>query len=68
MAGFVISGARNRGDGRVVYEVVTDSLQRLYVMVPYRYATSDQATEIIEHAIAGITRPTKPTGITTNGA
>lgn len=55
-----MSTMRDTGNGRVVYELVTDQLQRMFVMVPRRLSTSEQVGPILEHAIAGLVQPTKP--------
>ena len=61
MSDYVISTMRRHGSGMVLYGIVTDTLQRMTVAVPYKFATSDQATAIIDHAVAGLDRPPKPT-------
>lgn len=63
----MISTMRRHGNGLVLYGIVTDTLQRMTVAVPYKFATTDQAEQIIEHAIAGLDRPAKPVHATSGG-
>lgn len=57
---WVISSVRTSPGGNVSYEVVTNSLQRLYVTVPRSFTTDDERDTIIEQALAGLIKPGKP--------
>jgi hypothetical protein len=56
-----VSTVRPDGRGNVIYEIVTDTLQRVHVTVP-RTATDDRtAHSIIDAALVGIYARPKPT-------
>lgn len=60
MAGYVVSTIRAGIGPFVIYEIVTDRLQRMYVAVPRKHTDAATADDIIRHTIAARSAPGKP--------
>lgn len=58
--GYVISTIRTAPSGAIVYELVTDHLQRMYVSVRRRFTDDATAHAVIDHAIAARYARPKP--------
>jgi len=57
---WTVSSVRPSPTGNVVYEVVTNSLQRLHVTVPYAQTGAGQPEIIIQRTIDALGAPGKP--------
>lgn len=60
MAGYVISTVRPAPGGNVMFEVVTDRLQRLYVQMPSARTSADEIDGTITAAIAALAAKPSP--------
>lgn len=47
--------------GNAIYEIVTDTLQRIHVMVPYANTDAETVGAIIDAALQGLYAKPKPT-------
>jgi hypothetical protein len=60
MGSYVISTTRPTLTGNVVFEVVTDQLQRLYVTMPNRQTDGPTIDTTIRAALGALYRPPDP--------
>lgn len=60
MDGYVISTIRAGIGPFVLYEIVTDRLQRMYVAIPRNLTDAATADDIIRHTITARSAPGKP--------
>lgn len=65
--GYTITRASRVSDRLVAIELVLPGLQRATITVPYRFTDLDDLRTVIDHAVAGIHRPTKPVGVPGSG-
>lgn len=65
---YVIEGARRITNELATVQIITDTLQRLHVTVPYARSSAADLDVIVQAAIDGLNRPPKPLGHTPNGA
>lgn len=59
--GYMISTTRAAGAGKVMFEVVTDDLQRLTVQMRSRQTSRENIDATIRHAIDALYTPPSPT-------
>lgn len=57
---YVIEGARRISDELATVQVITDTLQRLHVTVPYARSSAADLGVVVRAAIDGLNRPPKP--------
>lgn len=57
---YTVENARRISPRLVTVQVITDTLQRLHVTVPYARSSADDLTLVIGAALAGLNRPPKP--------
>lgn len=60
MPGYVVSTIRSGIGPFVLYEIVTDRLQRMYVAVPREHTDATTADDIIRHTITARSAPGEP--------
>lgn len=60
MSSYVISTIRTAPGGGVIYEVVTDRLQRAYVNVPRKFTDAATAHDVITHTLEALAARPKP--------
>lgn len=59
---YVVEGTRRISDRLVTVQVITDTLQRMHVTVPYALSSDADIATAIDAAIKGLNAPTKPLG------
>lgn len=59
-AGYVVSTVRPHGSHKVMFEVVTDDLQRLTVQMRSERTSAEDIDATITHAIAALYAPPSP--------
>lgn len=59
---YVVEGTRRISDRLVTVQVITDTLQRLHVTVPYALSSDADIATVIGAAVSAINVPPKPLG------
>lgn len=57
---YTIEGARRINDELATVQIITDTLQRLHVTVPYARSSVADLDLVVRAAIDGLNRPPKP--------